>query len=228
MGIWGYVIYAGLYAVCTVCMVPGFILTLAAGVIFEQVWQGFIVISAGSTIGASLAFLLGSTVMRKWVEKKISGYKIFAAIDRAIRAKGFFMVLLLRLSPAIPFNVLNYALSLTGLNFFIYALASWIGMAPGTFMYVYVAWAAKKSIGERDNATFWQRILTYVGGGIATITVVVLVTYFARKEILKVMKEQETMPSLNDPSVVIYNPTDPSGNYTAIGGNYGGGEKSNV
>src|SRR5262249_18426533 len=48
------------------------------------------------------------------------------------------IVLLLRLSPVFPFNLLNYALALTRVRFRDYALASWIGMFPGTVMYVYI------------------------------------------------------------------------------------------
>jgi uncharacterized membrane protein YdjX (TVP38/TMEM64 family) len=125
----------------------------------------FLTISAGSTIGACCAFLLGKTILRGWVTERVGQYTIFKAIDSAIGKKGLYMVFLLRLSPVIPFNLLNYALvtkthlldkkkkltfgisllqnlqGITAVNFPSYALASWIGMAPGTFMYVYIPWA---------------------------------------------------------------------------------------
>jgi len=101
------------------------------------------------------------------------------------------MILLLRLSPAIPFNLLNYAMSLTSINFFFYALGSWLGMAPGTFMYVYVSWATINVASNTDQAELAKTILTYVGGGIATILVVVLVTIFAKREINKALEEEE-------------------------------------
>jgi len=198
LGIWGYVAYAFIYIICTVLMVPGSLLTLLAGAIFPEIWQGFCVISVGSTIGASCAFLLGRYALKGWVTKKMEDYKIFAAINIAISKKGLLMVFLLRLSPAIPFNVLNYAFSLTTIKFWQFALASWIGMAPGTFMFVYVAWVAIYFANNKETTKLWSDILKYGGGGIATIAVVVLVTYFARKEINKALEREEEKNSFNN------------------------------
>jgi len=103
LGFWGYVVYASIYIVCTVCMVPGSLLTLAAGAIFTELYEGFLVISVGSTIGACLAFLLGRTVLKSWVENKIEEYKIFAAVDRAIRKKGFFDGFIVTIIASYPF-----------------------------------------------------------------------------------------------------------------------------
>lgn len=61
-----------------------------------------------------------------------------AAIDAAIAEHGFKIVLLLRLSPVFPFNLLNYALGLTRVQVRDYVLASFIGMLPGTALYVYL------------------------------------------------------------------------------------------
>jgi len=115
------------------------------------------------------------------------------------------MVLLLRLSPAIPFNILNYAFSLTSINFWFFALGSWIGMAPGTFMYIYIVWTAVYFAQGRAQAELWGDILKYVGGGVATIVAVVLVTYFARREINKNLEEDEEQKTLNTNPHPTYN-----------------------
>jgi len=65
-------------------------------------------------------------------------------------------------------------------------------MAPGTFMYVYVAWVAVYFISNKDTVNVWQKVLTFGGGGVATIIVVIIVTYFARREIKKAMDNEET------------------------------------
>jgi len=178
----GPVVFGAFYALWTVMMLPGSLLTLAAGVIFPQLYQAFVSVSVGSTIGACLAFLLGKSFLRNWVEEKIKDYPIFTAIDGAIAKRGLIMVLLLRLSPVIPFNILNYGLSVTGISFLGYFFGSWVGMAPGTFLYIYIAWAAAHAISS-GNTSLVENILIYGVGSVVTIGVVVLVTILAKRAI---------------------------------------------
>src|ERR1700716_412210 len=120
------------------CLVlPGSIITLAAGSLFGVV-VGTAVVSLASVTGASLAFWLGRTLARGLVEKRLGRTRRFRALDRAVAVGGFKIVLLTRLSPLFPFSLLNYAFGLTKVRFRDYVLASWIGMLPGTVMYVYL------------------------------------------------------------------------------------------
>lgn len=127
-------------------------------------------ISLGSTIGASLAFLVGRFVLRGWVLQQTKDYTIFQAIDSAIAKKGnwfkfcakylgVLMVFLVRLSPVIPFNILNYALALTGISFPGYVYGSWVGMAPGTFMYIFIPWAGVHALNSQGGANLVKNIL---------------------------------------------------------------------
>jgi uncharacterized membrane protein YdjX (TVP38/TMEM64 family) len=194
VGWWGPIVYAAIYAICTVLMVPGTVLTLTAGVIFSNLWIAVGTISVGSTVGACMAMPLGRTVLRKQVKSKVAQFPVFDAVDTAVGQKGFLMVGLLRLSPVIPFNVLNYGLGLTAVPFWQYALASWLGMLPGTFMYVYIPWAAKNAAVSKqtnDTATIIKDILLYGVGSVVTIAVVVFVTWVGRRELKKVMDAQE-------------------------------------
>jgi len=186
----GPVAFSGVYVLCTICMLPGSLLTIAAGVIFPQLWEGFVSVSCGSTIGACCSFLLGRTVLRSWVEDKINDYPIFTAVDATITNRGLIMVLLLRLSPVIPFNFLNYALSCTGISFLGYFFGSWVGMVPGTFLYIYLAWAAKHAI-SGSSASLLQNILTYGVGSLVTIIVVIFVTIVAKRSIEAEMAKQK-------------------------------------
>lgn len=136
-GAWGPALLAGAYAVACVLFIPGSILTLAAGFSFGLV-RGTLAVSAGSVLGATAAFLVGRTLLRGWVERHVAADPRFQAIDRAVGAEDFKIVLLLRLSPVIPFNLLNYALGLTRVRLGAYVLASWLGMLPGTILYVYL------------------------------------------------------------------------------------------
>src|SRR5688500_5561723 len=119
MGLGGAALFGAVYVVAVVAMVPGSILTLAAGCLYGPLW-GTALISPASVLGATLAFLLGRSVARRWVEGKLRDRPRFQAVDRAVQGGGFRVVLLLRLSPLLPFNLLNYALGLTGVRLWKY------------------------------------------------------------------------------------------------------------
>jgi len=171
-----------LYIVATVAFLPGSILTLGAGVVFD-VFLGSVYVFIGATIGAIAAFLVGRYLARNWVAKKISGNKKFAAVDNAVGREGLKIVLLTRLSPVFPFNLLNYAYGVTGVSLKDYILGT-IGILPGTMMYVYLGSLAGNiatiGTGEQPSnpTVLWTiRII----GFIATVAVTLYVTKVARK-----------------------------------------------
>lgn len=181
LGTWGPVFAVVFYGVACVLFLPGSVLTLGAGFIFKVV-VGTITVSVASTLGACAAFWVGRTVARNWISQKIASNEKFAAIDDVVGQQGFKIVLLTRLSPVIPFNLLNYAFGLTKVSFPKYALASWIGMLPGTLMYVYFgaglrsladAAAGNVETGTAGRIFFWF-------GMAATVVVTVFVTRIAR------------------------------------------------
>src|SRR5213080_4407459 len=145
MGITGIFIFIGVYAVATVLMAPGSILTIGAGFAFG-LWKGFLAISAGATFGASLAFLVARFIARDKIEAIAKRNETFRKIDNAIGKEGAKLIFLLRLSPVIPFNLSNYFYGLTGVRFWPYVVASWIGMIPGTFLYIYIGVASKAAV----------------------------------------------------------------------------------
>src|SRR4029079_5606758 len=142
LGAWGPVLLALAYVPECLLMLPGSLLTLGSGFAFGLT-VGSVTAWSGSLMGASAAFLTGRYFARDLVESKLSGNPKFQALDRAVAGAGFKIVLLTRLSPLFPFNVLNYAFGLTGIGFRDYVLASAIGMLPGTVLYVYLGSAAK-------------------------------------------------------------------------------------
>lgn len=141
LGVLGPVLFVLLYVAATVLFVPGSALTLFAGVQWD-VALGTAIVSVASTAGAAAAFLVGRHLARDWVKGRIAGQPMFAAIDRVVARRGFRIVLLTRLSPVLPFNLLNYAYGVTSVPFGHFVLASWIGMLPGTVLYVYLGRAA--------------------------------------------------------------------------------------
>jgi len=188
MGMAGIFIFIGVYAVATALMAPGSILTFGAGFAFG-LWKGFLAVSAGATLGASLAFLVARFIAREKIEAITRRNETFRKIDNAIGKQGAKLIFLLRLSPIIPFNLSNYFYGLTAVKFWPYVLASWIGMMPGTFLYVYIGTAGKTAAsaaaGGEAMKHGWQYWTFMSVGLVATIIVTIWVTKIARNALRK-------------------------------------------
>ncbi|MCB9730263.1 MAG: TVP38/TMEM64 family protein [Deltaproteobacteria bacterium] len=133
----GMAVYVVAYAAGTLLMVPGSLLTLLAGLVYG-VAVGVALVVPASLLGATGAALLGRTLLRAPVERAVADRPKMRALDHAIGRDGFKMVMLVRLSPILPFSLLNYALGVTAVPLGTYVLASAIGMFPGTLAYVYL------------------------------------------------------------------------------------------
>ncbi len=181
-GVWGPIVFVLGYAAATVAFVPGSVLTLAAGAIFGLA-KGTVYVLVAATLGSSIAFLVGRYLARGAVERRVRSNPRFAAIDRAVAAEGRRFVFLLRLSPVVPFNVLNYALGLTSVRFADYLVAS-LGMIPGTLLYVYYGKLAGDlatvagGAGVEKGAGYWAVLIL---GLVATVGVTMLVTRASRR-----------------------------------------------
>jgi uncharacterized membrane protein YdjX (TVP38/TMEM64 family) len=186
LGPWGPIIFIAIYILATVLFIPGSVLTLGAGAVFGVVW-GSIYVSIASTLGATAAFLVGRYLARDAIARKIEGNERFAAIDKAVAKEGWKIVGLTRLSPVFPFTLLNYAFGLTQVKLWHYMLASWIGMMPGTIMYVYLGSLAQAATGDRARTT--GEWVLYGVGLLATVVVTVFVTRVAKKALAKKTKQ---------------------------------------
>jgi uncharacterized membrane protein YdjX (TVP38/TMEM64 family) len=185
-GIWGLVALAAAFVPACLLFLPGTPLSLAIGFLYGLV-PGVIAVSLGSTAGASAAFWAGRTFARGWVAERVQASSRFAQLDEAVADRGFLIVLLTRLSPAFPFNLLNYAYGLTRVRFRDYLLASWLGMLPGTAMYVYVgttlASLSEVWTGQRTRTpTEWALLAV---GLVATVAVTIVLTSVARRALDK-------------------------------------------
>ncbi len=192
LGPLGMFIFVAIYIGATVLFLPGSILTLGAGVLFG-VLKGTVLVSVGSTVGATAAFLIGRYLAREWVSRKIEGNPRFKAIDDAVAREGWKIVLLTRLSPVFPFNLLNYAFGLTKVSLKHYFFASWLGMLPGTVMYVYIGSLAGSLAGLAAGGhtrTTGEWVL-YIIGLLATVAVTVFVTRIARQALKQRVGDDE-------------------------------------
>ena len=184
------ILYFAVYVVAVVFIVPGSILTLLGGFLFGVV-EGFVLVSISSVTGACLAFIIGRYFARQWVEERAHSFERWVKFDHAIAIRGFFVVLLTRLSPVFPFNLLNYFLGLTKIRFTHYLLASWLGMAPATLLYVYLGSialsAADVLLGGGSN-TMGQNALIVLGL-MATVALVVVLARLASATLKKEVQE---------------------------------------
>ena len=182
LGTWAAIAFILLYTMATVAFLPGSILTLGAGVVFGVI-LGSIYVFIGATLGATAAFLVGRYLARGWVAKKIAGNQKFKAIDEAVGKEGLKIVILTRLSPVFPFNLLNYAYGITNVSLKDYVIGS-LGMIPGTIMYVYIGSLAGSlaTVGTANNqANPTLQWTIRIIGFIATVAVTIYVTKIARK-----------------------------------------------
>ncbi len=190
LGMWGPPLFVLIYIVACVLFLPGSLLTIGAGMIFGLV-VGTVTVSIGSTLGAGASFLLARTVLRDWIKKILAAKPRFRALDEAVGREGFKVVLLTRLSPLFPFNLLNYAYGITAVSFGEYMLASWIGMLPGAVLYVYIGTAARsltEAMLGKNRASLGEQV--FFGFGLAaTVILAVFLTRMARKSLSPVVSD---------------------------------------
>lgn len=136
-GPWGMGVFAAAYVLATVLMLPGWILTVIAGMVWGLV-AGTALVSFSSVTGATCAFLLARSQLRPAIESLLSRHAAMRNFDTLAAGQGWKIVLLLRLSPLVPFNLLNYGLGLSAIPLREYVPATMAGMLPGTFLYVYL------------------------------------------------------------------------------------------
>lgn len=174
-----------IYAAATVAFLPGSILTLAAGFVYGPL-VGTAIVSPASVLGATGAFLLGRTLARDWISRRMAGSPKFKGLDQAIGREALKILVLIRLSPIFPFTLVNYAFGLTRISLPKYVLGSFIGMLPGTFLYVYLGslvTEATQLIGGRAPEAGTAGKAFYWAGLLATIGVTLFVTRLARRSL---------------------------------------------
>ena len=194
----GLFVFMGVYFVATILFIPGSVLTLGAGFVFANafglgtgVLLGAVAVFFGASAGAVAAFLLGRFLLRDRVSGLTKKYAIFEALDVAFEEKGFRIMALLRLSPIIPFNAINYIAGVTALSFWSYVWAM-LAILPGTILYVFLGASAGSladSASSGDNATV--TIIVVVVGVIFGVIAVGLTSYYAKKELNKVVAKRE-------------------------------------
>ncbi|MFH7245844.1 MAG: VTT domain-containing protein [Spirulina sp.] len=148
-GIFGPLVFMAVYALATVLLLPGSVLTLTGGALFGPIW-GTIYNLTGAVLGATLAFLMARYLAGDWVEKRVGGQ--IKHLKQGVEAEGWRFVALVRLVPLLPFNLLNYGLGLTRISLTHYVLASYLFMLPGAIAYTYLGYAGREAIAGGEGA----------------------------------------------------------------------------
>lgn len=133
LGPWGPLAFILIYVLATVFCIPGSLMTLAAGALFG-VWLGTLYVVIASNLGANAAFVIARYLGQETATKMLRGK--LSKLDTGLERGGFGWVFVLRMIPAVPFVIFNYAAGLTSVKWRDYALGNVLGMLPGTFVYV--------------------------------------------------------------------------------------------
>jgi uncharacterized membrane protein YdjX (TVP38/TMEM64 family) len=136
-GPWGWALFIGLYALCCLLFIPGSVLTIGAGAAYGF-WGGSALVLAGNGLGSVLSLLITRLFLRDWMARRIANNPHLKAVERAVADDDWKLVFLTRLSPIMPFSLINYSLGLTKISAWRFLLATELGAIPATLVYVYM------------------------------------------------------------------------------------------
>lgn len=138
LGSWAAIGYIALFTILPAFFFPVAVLALAGGLLFG-LWWGSLYTFLGAILNCTLMFFLARYVGRKRVEDLIRR-KLTPQWQKRLEdlnsSGGFLLLILLRLIPAVPYNLINYAFGLSSMGYGTYILASAIGIIPGTFAFI--------------------------------------------------------------------------------------------
>lgn len=165
-GSWAAAAYIGLFTLLPAFFFPVAVLALAGGLLFGLVW-GSIYTFLGAILNCSVMFLLARYVGREKVERLIQSKlsPLWQSRLQALNSSGgFILLIVLRLIPAVPYNLINYAFGLTSMSYRTYIIGSALGIIPGTLAFI--------NIGDKaldvTSPNFW--IAIGLLGGLLLIT----------------------------------------------------------
>ena len=178
LGFVGYLIYILLYIVVAVCMLPASAIAIVAGVTFGPILGGILSV-IGGTLGAAVAFIVAKYIARDAIKNKFANNVIFQKIEKGCAENGVNFLILTRLVPVFPYNVQNYAYGVTNMNVVTFTLVSLITMAPGGFIYAYMA-------GEIvTNGVSVDLLIKFALAGIILFLISLIPKFIAKKKGIK-------------------------------------------
>src|SRR5262249_45329426 len=126
-----------LEACCKVLLLSGGVLSSCGGFFFG-LWWGFLIVLIGNLTGAAISFLIGRTIGRRYLERRLEKSRRFRGLEPAVEREGWKLILLSQLHPLFPSSLMNYLYGLTKIRFRTCMVWIAIGQAPGLFLYAYL------------------------------------------------------------------------------------------
>jgi uncharacterized membrane protein YdjX (TVP38/TMEM64 family) len=191
MGAWAPLAFIAAYVISSILLAPSFLLTFAAGALFG-LWRGTVFVYIGAVLGGSAVYWLASPLSGSRLLARLDRDQRLAAVKSAVVGDAVWVMFLLRLSPIVPFVLLNYALALTGVRYRDFVIAS-IGMLPTIVLYVYygkvVGDVARIAAGMSPPRGVEYYLLLAIGL-VATVVATTTITRAARRA----MERQRRQP----------------------------------
>ncbi|PRW05827.1 TVP38 TMEM64 family membrane [Chlorella sorokiniana] len=194
---WG--IFVGMYTAMVALFLPGVVLILGAGFVFGF-WRGLLAVWAGGAVGQALAFLLARYLFRDWVESTLkTKWKRWEIIDKAIEHDGWKLVLIMRFSPIIPYNLLNIAMATTSIPFWQFTVVSAVGIIYECAVFAYFGSMADNIHAIVKGEGGPPPVFEWVMLGVSALMCVVgalFVSYSIKQAIKRAQLHQLSRPSL--------------------------------
>jgi uncharacterized membrane protein YdjX (TVP38/TMEM64 family) len=163
-GVWSAICYPILYACCNVLLLPGGILSIGGGFFFG-LWWGFLIVLIGNVAGAAISFLIGRTIGRRWLQRRLERSKSLHALEPAVEREVWKLILLSQLHPLFPSSLMNYLYGLTKIRFRTCMIWIAIGQAPGLFLYAYLGTLGQLGLRLARGQTHPRMYEYWVWGG---------------------------------------------------------------
>jgi uncharacterized membrane protein YdjX (TVP38/TMEM64 family) len=193
LGRWAPLLFIALYVAASVLLAPAFLLTFSAGAIFG-LWRGTLYVYIGAVLGSSAVYALAAPLARSRILRWVDRDPRVAAARLAVVDRSAWIMFLLRLSPLVPYNLLNYALAFSGVRYRDFLVAS-VGMIPAIVMYVYYGKVAgdvallAAGVAPPRGTEYYALLAV---GLIATVAATTLITRSARKAIDEAKRRRPT------------------------------------
>jgi uncharacterized membrane protein YdjX (TVP38/TMEM64 family) len=177
-GVLGLAMFSLAFLVLAITMLPTIETYVGAGLVYGT-WWGTLLMTVLSLIGAMIAFAIARSSLRRWIEHHLDGHARLAEFDRGVGDHAFWVAVLLRLAPLLPYGPTNYAIGATRISPGMYAVTTVVGTAPTCLMYAYAGSLLHRVTELRDHA--WGHEVLLWGGLAATIAATILLSWIAMR-----------------------------------------------
>lgn len=166
-GILAPIIYIIMFTLVPLTLFPDAVLAVAGGMVFGLGLGTFYTI-IGALCGGTLSFFISRTFGRGLVEKIVKDKAEW--FEDGIEKRGFLFILILRLIPLVPFDVISYGAGLSKIRYKDFALATSIGIIPGVLVYA--------NLGDKSGNLCSAQFL----GAVLILVLLIIFSYFMKKK----------------------------------------------